>query len=91
MFEFGFIPLIDKPARVSKNSATIIDNIFTNCIFDNTLKIAILKSDISDHFLVIFTIQTGKSQSKCQTLVYNKRKFNKANKAAFKQQLSLLH
>ena len=91
MFEFGFIPLIDKPTRVSKNSATIIDNIFTNCIFDNTLKIAILKSDISDHFLVIFTIQTGKNQSKCQTLVYNKRKFNEANKAAFKQQLSLLH
>ena len=28
---------------------------------------------------------------KCQDLVYNKRKFNKANKAAFKQQLSFLH
>ena len=38
-----------------------------------------------------FTIQTGKNQSKCQNLLYNKREFNEANKAAFKQQFSLLH
>ena len=91
MFELGFIPLIDNPTRVCKNSATIVDNILTNCVFDNTLKKAIIKSDISDHFPTIFTFQTGKNQSKCQNLVYNKREFNKANKAAFKQQLSLLH
>ena len=34
---------------------------------------------------IIFTIQTGKNQSKCQTLVYNKRNSNEANKTAFKQ------
>ena len=50
VFELGFIPLIDKPTRVYKNSATIIDNILINCLFDNTLKKAIIKSDISDHF-----------------------------------------
>ena len=52
---------------------------------------AIMKSDISDHFPKIFCIQTGKNQSKCQTLVYNKREFNEANKATLKRQLSLLH
>ena len=36
-------------------------------------------------FRHIFTIQTGKNQSKCQNLVYNNREFNEANKAAFKQ------
>ena len=61
------------------------------CLFDNTLKKAIINSNISNHFPITFTIQTGKNQSKCQTLVYNKRDFNETNKAAFKQQLSLLH
>ena len=65
VFEPGFIPLIVKPTRVCKNSATIIDNVLTNCVFDNTLKKAIIKSDISDSFPIIFTIQTGKNQSKC--------------------------
>ena len=59
--------------------------------FTILLKKALIKSDISDHFPIIFTIRTGKYQSKCQNLVYNKKEFNEANKAAFKQQLSLLH
>ena len=72
IFKLRFIPLIYKPARVCKNTTTIIDNIITNCVFDNTLKKAIIESDISDHFLIIFTIQTGKNRSKCQNLAYNK-------------------
>ena len=91
MFELEIFPLIDKPKMVCKYSATIIDNILTNCVFDNTLKKVIIKSEISDHFPITFTIQTEKNQCKCQTLVYNKRDFNEANKVAFKQQLSLLH
>ena len=79
VFELGIIPLIDKHTRVCKNSAAIIDN-------SNTLKKAIIKSDISGHFPIIFTIQTGKNQTKCQDLVCNKREFNETNKAA-----SLLH
>ena len=46
---------------------------------------------ILDHLPIVFTIQTGKNQSKCQTFVYNKRESNEANKTAFKQQLSLRH
>ena len=91
MIELAFIPLIHKPTRVCKNSATIVDNILTNFVFDNTFKKAVIKSDISDHFPTSFTIQTGKSQSKCQILVYNKRDFNEASKAPFKEQLFLLH
>ena len=69
MFELGFIPLIPlvfyKPEKVCKNSATIIDNILTNCVFDDALK----KADISDLFPISFTIQTGKNQSKYQNFV----------------------
>ena len=38
VFKLGFFPLIDKPTKVCKSSATIIENILTNCVFDNTLK-----------------------------------------------------
>ena len=88
--ELGFIPLIDKPTTVCKNSATIIDNILTNCVSDNTLKKAIIKSDISHHFPIVFTYQTGKSYSKYQNFIYNKREINEGNKTAFKLELSLL-
>ena len=80
VFQLGFIPVMDKPTRFGKNSVIIIYNILTNGIFDNNLKKSIIKCDISDQFTIIFTIQTGKDQSKCQNLIYNKRDFNKANK-----------
>ncbi len=32
IFSHSFIPLIDKPTRISKTSATLIDNIFTNIL-----------------------------------------------------------
>ena len=38
MFEKGAIPLINRPTRVTTSSATLIDNIFTNCFFDTSLK-----------------------------------------------------
>ena len=80
VFQLGFIPVMDKPTRFGKNSVIIIYNILTNGIFDNNLKKFIIKCDISDQFTITFTIQTGKYQSKCQNLIYNKRDFNKANK-----------
>ena len=84
MFELGFIPLIDNPTRVCKNSATIIDNVFTNCIFDNTLKKFIIKIDNSDHFPIIFTVQTGKNKIiKDCNIAYNKREFHEAKKHGF--------
>ena len=60
VFQLGFVPLINKPKKVCKNSATTIGNINTNLFFYNNLKKVIIKSDIYDHFPIIFTIQTGK-------------------------------
>ena len=64
LFELGFISLIDKHTRACRNNATVIENILTNCVFDNTLKKAIIKGNLSDHFPIIFTFQTGKNRSK---------------------------
>ena len=52
IFSHSFLPLIDKPTRITKTSATLIDNIFTNIL--PLPKSQILISDISDH-LPIFT------------------------------------
>ena len=68
VFELGFIPLIDNPTRISKNSVTISDNILTNCVFDNALKKAVIKSDVSDHLPIIFTFQTGKVKANARIL-----------------------
>ena len=48
-FSFGFYPLFNKPTRISKDSATLLDNIFTNSTHENNLS-GICISDISDHF-----------------------------------------
>lgn len=53
LYCYGFYPLIDSPTRITVNSSTLIDNIFTNTI-DSPLKSGILVNDISDH-LPIFT------------------------------------
>ena len=37
------VPLINKPTRISRKSATAIDNIFTNCIF-TSLETGIIKT-----------------------------------------------
>ena len=52
MFSHGFFPLINKPTRVSKNTATIIDNIFYNRIDSRKAFNGLLLTDISDHYPV---------------------------------------
>ena len=44
------IPIINKPTRVTKTSATAINNIFINSFFNDSLETGIIKTDISDHF-----------------------------------------
>lgn len=53
MNSMGLFPLITKPTRITTQSATTIDNIFTN--IDDIVMSGILMTDISDH-LPIFTV-----------------------------------
>ena len=54
LFSNSFVPLIQKPTRITDSSATLTDNIFTNCC-DLSIKSGTLFSDISDH-IPIFQI-----------------------------------
>ena len=53
MFEFGLVPTINKPIRVTNKTISTINYIITNSIFNNDLKAAIIKPDISDHFPIM--------------------------------------
>ena len=46
------IPSINRPIRVTISSATPIDIIFTNRTFNKFLKKGIIKTSISDHFVI---------------------------------------
>ena len=50
MYSHSFMPLINKPTRVSNVSATLIDNIYCNDNDSNNYFKGIFYTDISDHF-----------------------------------------
>ncbi|XP_065650966.1 uncharacterized protein LOC136079171 [Hydra vulgaris] len=50
IFQSGYIPIINKPTRVTSGSATSIDQIITNEFINTKIKTGIFKTDISDHF-----------------------------------------
>ena len=54
MYSMGMYPLIDRPTRISRDSCTLIDNVFTNATNFNFIS-GILVNDISDH-LPIFVL-----------------------------------
>ena len=54
MYSNGLYPLIDKPSRITQQSATLIDNIFTNDM-NHDIICGLLINDISDH-LPVFSI-----------------------------------
>ena len=89
MFEFSMISTINKPTRVTSYTATAIDNIITNSIFDNDFESAIIKTDVSDHFPIIFTTKlktTSSPINHVDQFIY-KRDFNENSLNLFKQKL----
>ena len=56
------ILLINKPTRVTRHSGNAIDHFITNSVTDeNDFKSAIIKTDLSDHFLIVFAIKTNET------------------------------
>ena len=52
----SFIPLINRPTRITENSATLIDNIFTNCHNVSNHITGIIPTDVSDHFSIFHVL-----------------------------------
>ena len=79
MFSSSFYPLISRPTRVTKSSATLIDNIYmyVNYIEEN-YKSGILFSDLSDH-LPVFQITNRITNDSKPLIRTGYRQINKNN------------
>ena len=70
MFQYNMIPPINKPTRVTRNTATAIDHIITNTVISGIQqRSGIIKTDISDHFPIVFALNTcekSKAEDKVQ-------------------------
>jgi hypothetical protein len=86
LFSHMLIPLVTKPTCVTSHSATLIDNIFTNCFQQNTLNGLIL-NDISDHF-PMFAYFKKDSPTRRENEVIYKRDYAEWNLLKFQTALS---
>ena len=86
--EQGFLSLIAKPTRVSRNTATVIDHIYTNSIQKN-LSCGVLVTDLTDHFPV-FCISHTSDPSDPDLITSFTRRFNNKNLQHFQNSLSQL-
>ena len=86
-FEYGFVPVINKPTQVTKNTATAIDHIITNSLLRRTINTGILKLDISDHFPIFLIAKTEKKMTPEGKVQITKRLINNKTKKKFKNAL----
>ena len=82
MFEHSFVPLINRPTRVTRSSASLIDNIFTNDLsFSNSSSSGILLNDTSDHYPVFHLSTTNELIEK--EIVITKRRITNETRLKF--------
>ena len=87
-FQNFLIPAISKPTRVTKANATLIDHILTNDFLDTASSTGIVKSDISDHFL-IFLITSAQYLDNIQNkTTIRKREINEKSRQYFMEILN---
>ena len=84
VFQNLLIPMINKPTRVSKSNATIIDHILTNSFLNTDCSAVIIKIDISDHF-PIFLISNEKISENAKNITIHKRVINEQSILYFKE------
>ena len=85
MISLGLIPLITKPTRISKESATLIDHIYTNKI-NSSATSGIILTDIADHFGVFTLLSNNIPKKSSPSIEY--RSFKNENTTYFNQLLS---
>ena len=56
IFSHGFLPVISRPTRVCRSSATLIDHIYINNITDQC-KSGIVINDVADHYGIFYCVK----------------------------------
>ena len=87
LYSNEFLPLISRPTFISSNSATLIDNIMTNCLDNLNSSInGILVTDISDHYPV-FHVNCSLTVEEFDTCSV-RRVYSERSKQAFAEAIS---
>ena len=81
MYANGFIPLINRPTRVTSQSATIIDHLYTNNLnVSNAMFQGILVTDITDHYPIFHMCRLFNSTSSiAEDEFFYTRRMNQSN------------
>ena len=81
------IPTISKPTRLTRHTVTATDHVFTNTIMGNIeIKAAIVKTDILDHFPIIFATKNKIDAEITEQYIF-KRNTSDQSIGKFKQKL----
>ena len=83
---YGIFPTITKPTRVTKDTSTLIDNIFTNALTPNYTS-GLLVTDISDHFPIFNIAQISGFSSSFENNMTLSRQYSDRNISKFKNKL----
>ena len=81
------VPVLNKPSRVTKNTATAIDHLITNQLLHRTINTGIIKLDISNHFPIFLIAETEKRITPEEKVQMTKRLTNNKTKAKLKNAL----
>ena len=85
--DFGLIPVITKPTRVTHSSTTLIDNLLIIESLQHISTSGVLITDLSDHFPCLLTLKEFNiSRKKWQQVI--KRKLNKESLDKIKEDLA---
>ena len=85
--DFGLIPTVTRPTRITNSSATLIDNVFVSQNLCGSYVSNILLNDTSDHLPTVCCLSNLKT-NKCAPLYITSRDTRPKNLLALKQQLS---
>ena len=92
MYSYSMFPLITKPTRVTKDTATLIDHIFTNNFdVDSKHVQGILCTSISDHYAVFHITGNASKSSLCDTEPSLRRNMCHANIVKFRDAMSAVN
>ena len=74
ILSLGCVPLIHCPTRITMNSSTLLDHIYTNKV-QNNISNYILLHDIGDHLPVAMTANLSATRSTNRTATRNTKNF----------------
>ena len=86
LFSHCFLPLINRPTRITTHSASLIDNIFTNHLASDS-KSGILFTDISDHLPIFTLLCQTEGNISSSNIILNRRLVNAKTQTNFRNQL----